>query len=158
MTLQKLRGFREEDYALNHPGGRLGRRLTLRVRDVMRSGENDIPVVGPDMPLTDVLREITEKCLGATCVADREGKMVGLITDHDLRKALERFGSAALERRAVEVMNINPAIVLYPDQLAFEALRRMEDRPRPISVAPVVDAERRCVGMVRVHDLVRAGL
>ena len=158
MTLQKLRGFREEDYALNHPGGRLGRRLTLRVQDVMRSGENDIPIVGPDMPLNDVLREITEKCLGATCVADQDGRMVGLITDHDLRKALERFGSAALERRAVDVMNINPAIVLHPDQLAFEALRRMEDRPRPISVAPVVDAERRCVGMVRVHDLVRAGL
>ena len=158
MTLQKLRGFREEDYALNHPGGRLGRRLTLRVQDVMRSGEHDIPIVGPDMPLNDVLREITEKCLGATCVADQEGRMVGLITDHDLRKALERFGSAALERRAVDVMNINPAIVLHPDQLAFEALRHMEDRPRPISVAPVVDAERRCVGMVRVHDLVRAGL
>lgn len=158
MTLQKLRGFREEDYALNHPGGRLGRRLTLRVRDVMRAGERDLPMVTPEMALNLVMREITEKCLGATCVTDEEGRMVGLITDHDLRKALERYGPAALDRTAVDVMNINPAIVLHPDQLAYEALRRMEDRPRPISVAPVADGERRCVGMVRVHDLVRAGL
>jgi len=158
MTLQKLRGFREEDYALNHPGGRLGRRLTLRVSDVMRSGERDLPVVGPNEPWNSVLREITEKCLGATCVADDEGKMVGLITDHDLRRAMEHYGSSALDRAAVDVMNIDPAIVLHPDQLAYDALRRMEDRPRPISVAPVVDGERRCVGMLRVHDLVRAGL
>ena len=158
MTLQKLRGFRAEDYALNHPGGRLGRRLTLRVCDVMRTGDKDMPIVGPDMPWNAVLREITEKCLGATCVADEDGRLVGLITDHDLRKALERYGPAALNRTAVEVMNIDPAVVLHPDQLAYEALRRMEDRPRPISVAPVADVDRRCVGMLRVHDLVRAGL
>ncbi len=158
MTLQKLRGFREEDYALNHPGGRLGRRLTLRVRDVMLSGDRDLPIVGLSAHWDTVLHEITEKCLGATCVVDEEGKMAGLITDHDLRKAMERYGASALERTAVDVMNINPAVVLDPDLLAYEALRRMEDRPRPISVAPVSDADRRCVGMLRVHDLVRAGL
>ncbi|HLJ56662.1 MAG TPA: KpsF/GutQ family sugar-phosphate isomerase, partial [Chthonomonadaceae bacterium] len=157
MTLQKLRGFREEDYALNHPGGRLGRRLTLRVRDVMRCGERDMPVVAPDLRMNGVMREITEKCLGATCVADASMRMVGLITDHDLRKALERHGPAALALTAADVMNSSPAIVLGPDQLAYEALRRMEERERPVSVAPVADDEGRCVGMLRVHDLVRAG-
>jgi arabinose-5-phosphate isomerase len=158
MTLQMRRGFREEDYALNHPGGRLGRRLTLRVQDIMRSGERELPKVSPATPWTDVLREISEKSLGATCVADETGKMVGIITDHDLRKALEQHGPAALQFTALQVMNASPAIVLEPNQLAYEALQRMEDRPRPISVAPVVDTNHRCVGMLRVHDLIRAGL
>jgi arabinose-5-phosphate isomerase len=158
MTLQMRRGFREEDYALNHPGGRLGRRLTLRVQDIMRSGDRELPRVSPATPWTDVLREISEKSLGATSVADEIGKMVGLITDHDLRKALEQHGPAALQFTASQVMNANPAIVLEPHQLAYEALQRMEDRARPISVAPVVDSDRRCVGMLRVHDLIRAGL
>jgi arabinose-5-phosphate isomerase len=158
MTLQKVRGFREEDYALNHPGGRLGRRLTLHVRDVMRSGDKDLPIVTPEATVMDVLSEISEKSLGATCVVDSSGGLIGLITDHDIRKAFQRHGSSALEYQAVDVMNINPAIILEPDQLAYEALRRMEDRPRPVSVAPVVDGDRRCVGMLRVHDLIRAGL
>jgi arabinose-5-phosphate isomerase len=158
MTLQKRRGFNEEDYALNHPGGRLGRRLTLRVRDVMRSGAKEVPLVAPSAEWMEVLREISEKSLGASCVVDADERIIGLITDHDIRKALERYGPLALDRTAADIMNINPAIVLDPDQLAYEALRRMEDRPRPISVAPVADHERRCVGMLRVHDLIRAGL
>ena len=158
MTLQKVRGFRQEDYALNHPGGRLGRRLTLRVRDVMQSRPNDLPTVLPETTCIMVLREISEKSVGATCVAGTDGRMLGLITDHDIRKALEQSGPQALERTAVDIMNTAPAVVLDPEQLAYEALRLMEDRPRPISVAPVLDSERRCVGMLRVHDLIRAGL
>jgi arabinose-5-phosphate isomerase len=158
MTLQKRRGFREEDYALNHPGGRLGRRLTLRVRDVMRSGESQMPLVSPAASLMEILSEISSKSLGATCVADDSCRMLGLITDHDVRTAVQQYGAAFLERTAADVMNVNPAIVLDPDQLAYEALRRMEDRPRPISVAPVLDAGRQCIGMLRVHDLIRAGL
>jgi len=158
MTLQKMRGFREEDYALNHPGGRLGRRLTIRVRDIMRSGTKELPSVTPDTGLVAILKEISEKSLGATCVADSGGPIAGFITDHDIRKALEQFGSSALDRNASAVLNPKPAIVLNPDQLAYEALRLMEDRERPISVAPVLDATRRCIGMLRVHDLIRAGL
>ncbi|HZO92071.1 MAG TPA: KpsF/GutQ family sugar-phosphate isomerase [Chthonomonadaceae bacterium] len=158
MTLQKRRGFRPEDYALNHPGGRLGRRLTLRVRDVMLSGPDALPLVRPEAPLMDVLCEISQKALGATCVAGTDGKLLGLITDFDVRRAFQRFGSDSFACTAEAIMTRRPAVVLHPDQLAYEALRRMEDRPRPISVAPVVDTEERCVGMVRVHDLVRAGL
>jgi arabinose-5-phosphate isomerase len=158
MTLQKRRGFREEDYALNHPGGRLGRRLTLHVRDVMRSGETELPAVSPNASLMEVLSEISSKSLGATCVVDDGRRMLGLITDHDVRKAVQHYGAAFLDRTAADIMNVNPAIVLEPDQLAYEALRRMEDRPRPISVAPVLAADRHCIGMLRVHDLIRAGL
>jgi arabinose-5-phosphate isomerase len=157
MTLQKKRGFREEDYALNHPGGRLGRRLTLRVKDVMRSG-SEVPIVRAETSLMEVLYEISEKSLGATCVADAGNRLIGLITDHDVRKAFQQYGPRTLERAAQEIMTQHPAVLLFPDQLAYEALRMMEDRPRPLSVAPVIDEERRCLGMARVHDFVRAGL
>lgn len=158
MTLQKLRGFREEDYAINHPGGRLGRRLTLRVRDVMRAAAGEIPIVAPETLWMEVLKEISEKSLGAAAVASSEGKMVGLITDHDVRRALEKHGTSAMGLTAEAFMNRQPSVLLAAEQLAYEALQRMEDRPRPISVAPVVDSVGACIGMVRVHDLVRAGL
>lgn len=158
MTLQKRRGFGPEDYALNHPGGRLGRRLTLRVSDVMRAGDSELPIVTVDTSLMDILCEISEKSLGATCVADEQNLLVGLITDHDVRKAFQKYGPQAMECTAHQIMTRNPALVLRPDQLAYEALRMMEDRPRPLSVAPVVDSVNHCVGMARVHDIVRAGL
>lgn len=158
MTLEKRRGLREEEYALNHPGGRLGRRLTLRVRDLMASGAEALPVVAREAPMMDVLCEMSEKGLGATCVADEAGRLIGIITDGDLRRAAQRYGADTFSHTAETLMTQNPSVVLSPDQLAYEALRLMEDRPRQISVAPVVDAEARCLGMVRVHDLIRAGL
>ena len=158
MTLQKRRGFRAEDYARNHPGGRLGRRLTLCVRDVMISGPNTLPLIGVESPLMDVLCEISAKMLGATCVADEAGHLLGIITDADARRAIQKHGATAFEQSAETVMNRTPAVVLHPDQLAYEALRLMEDRPRPISVAPVVGVDGICLGMLRVHDLLRAGL
>ncbi|HZT41955.1 MAG TPA: KpsF/GutQ family sugar-phosphate isomerase [Chthonomonadaceae bacterium] len=163
MTLQKRRGFRPEDYARNHPGGRLGRRLTLRVCDVMPGGPKALPRVAPGTALMDVLCEITDKSLGATCVVDEDGSLLGIITDYDVRLTLQRLGeegrlSEAFAQTAEAIMTRRPAVVLHPDQLAYEALRLMEDRPRVISVAPVVDADGRCLGMLRVHDLVQAGL
>ena len=158
MTLQKKRGFREEDYALNHPGGRLGRRLTMRVRDLMRSGSEFLPIVAPTSPLMEVLSEISAKGAGATCVADETGVFVGLITDYDVRKAFQQYGSNALEKQAQEIMTANPALTLNRDQLAYEAMRLMEERPRPLTVAPVIGIDRQCQGMIRIHDFVRAGL
>jgi arabinose-5-phosphate isomerase len=158
MTLQKRRGFREEDYAMNHPGGRLGRRLTLHVRDVMPAGPDSLPRVPPNASLLDVLCEISEKGLGATCVTDDAGNLLGLITDGDLRRLMQRHGADSFRQTAEAIMTRQPAVVLRPDQLAFEALRLMEDRPRQLMVAPVLDADGRCLGIVRLHDIVRAGL
>ena len=155
MTLQKRRGFREEDYALNHPGGRLGRRLTLRVRDVMPAGEDHLPQVYPETPFMDVVYEISAKHVGATCVTDAEGRLLGLIAESDVRNALQQHQTEVFHLTAADMMNPHPALVLLPDQLAYEALRLMEDRPRALSVAPVVDAAGLCVGMLRIHDLVR---
>lgn len=153
MTLQKRRGFREEDYALNHPGGRLGRRLTLRVRDIMPA--DDLPRVRPDSPFMDVVCEISARHVGATCVTDAAGGLLGLIAESDLRNALQQHQAGAFHLTAADMMNPRPALVLNPDQLAYEALRLMEDRPRALSVAPVVDASGLCIGMLRIHDLVR---
>lgn len=158
MTLQKRRGFRAEDYARNHPGGRLGRRLTLRVRDVMPGGPDALPAVSLTTHLMDVLREISAKAMGAACVTSSEGELLGIITDNDIRRGIQRAGADVLSCIAEEIMNSSPAVVIHPDQLAFEALRCMEDRPRPVSVAPVVDDNHVCLGMLRVHDLLRAGL
>jgi arabinose-5-phosphate isomerase len=155
MTLQKRRGFSPDDYAANHPGGRLGRRLTIRVRDLMGMG-SDVPLVHPGTMIMDILTEITAKGWGAACVTDSGGRLMGFITDFDLRKCWQEHGAAGFSKTADEIMVTSPAVLLSPDQLAFEALQMMEDRPRPVSVAPVVDSDGRCCGIVRVHDIVRA--
>jgi arabinose-5-phosphate isomerase len=155
MTLQKRRGFREEDYALNHPGGRLGRRLTLRVRDVMPIGEDAVPRVRPDTSFMDVVSEITARHVGATCVTDTAGNLLGLIAESDFRNAVQTHQENVFRLTAADMMNPRPALVLSPDQLAYEALRLMEDRPRALSVAPVVNASGVYVGMLRIHDLIR---
>ena len=155
MTLQKRRGFREEDYALNHPGGRLGRRLTLRIRDVMPAAEDALPRVQIETPFMDVVCEISTKHVGATCVTDSNGSLLGLIAESDVRNALQQHQNGVFLLTAADMMNRRPALVLHPDQLAYEALRLMEDRPRALSVAPVVDALGVCIGMIRIHDLVR---
>ena len=158
MTLQKKRGFSTEDYAKNHPGGRLGRRLTLRVRDVMPAEPDAVPMVSPEATLTEVLAEINAKYVGATCVVDTEQRLLGIITDFDFRKAMQTSGTAAFSLTAAEMMNPAPAVVLSPDELAYAAMQRMESRPRPLSVAPVMDGNRHCVGMVHLHFFIRAGL
>ena len=158
MSLQKRRNFQPADYALNHPGGRLGRRLTLRVSDIMRQGEQSLPVVAPSASFRDVLCEITIKHVGATCIVDGERRLLGLIAESEVRHALQKQGEEAFSLVAEHLMNPNPQIVLRPDQLAYEALQAMESRARPISVAPVVDDERRVIGMVHVHDFLQARL
>lgn len=158
MTLQKMRGFGPEDYALNHPGGRLGRRLTLRVRDVMAYSPDGPPSVSIKTSLMDTLCEMSQKGLGITGVATEDGELIGIITDGDLRRAVQKYGSATFTLNAEELMTANPAVVLNPDQLAFEALQLLEDRPRQLMCAPVVEENGRYVGVVRIHDIIRAGL
>ncbi len=158
MTLQKKRNFRAEDYALNHPGGRLGRRLTLRVSDIMRHGEEGRPVVSPTATFQEVLCEITGKHLGATGVADARGSLAGIITEYDFRSTIQNHGKESFALTAESMMNTCPALVLRPDQLAFEAMQAMKDRPHALSIAPVVDANECYIGMIHITDLVRAGL
>lgn len=155
--LMTLKEFTVEDFALNHPGGRLGKRLTLRVADLMHDGEQN-PTIPPDTRFVEVLDAITRGGLGAANVVDGDGRLLGLVTDGDVRRALQNGPLAELETvEARDVMTAKPTVVA-PDTLAYDALRRMEDRPSQIAVLPVVSNGGRCVGLLRLHDIVQAGL
>jgi arabinose-5-phosphate isomerase len=156
LTTMDVKGVTREAFAANHPSGRLGRRLTLRVRDVAHVGERR-PALSPEAPLLDALQAITEGGLGAVSIVDSDDMLLGIITDGDVRRALQRHGvSSFVDLRAAEIMTREP-VVVASDAMAYEALRLMEDRPSQIAVLPVVE-EGRCVGLVRLHDLVRIGL
>jgi arabinose-5-phosphate isomerase len=157
MTVMKVKGLTSDDFAVNHPAGRLGKRLTLRVGDLMhRDREN--PTIAAGSSWVDVVRAISKGGLGAVCVVDDEGRLAGIITDGDLRRAIEQTSHESLAKLTCDEFMTAKPVVATPDLLAFDALRLMEDRPSQISVLPVVDQDERCVGLIRVHDIVRSGL
>jgi arabinose-5-phosphate isomerase len=148
MALLERRGFTVEDFAELHPGGRLGRKL-MRVADVMRGGE-EIPRVTEDTPMKDVLFEMTRKRLGITTVDDAAGRLVGVISDGDLRRQMERFGYTLLDHRAGECMTREPVRV-GRRELATKALDLMEQRR--ITSLLVVGEDGRTEGVLHLHDL-----
>lgn len=157
MTVMKVKGLTTDDFAVNHPAGRLGKRLTLRVSDLMHSnGEN--PTIAAGSSWVDVVRAISKGGLGAVCVVDAEGHLAGIITDGDLRRAIESTSHESLAKLTCDNFMTRQPTVATPQLLAFDALRLMEDRPSQISVLPVVDQNGICVGLIRVHDIVRSGL
>jgi arabinose-5-phosphate isomerase len=153
VALLKLRGFTAEDFALSHPSGSLGKRLILRVTDVMRTG-SDMPAVAPDVKLTDGLMEMTQKGLGMTAVIDDQHRIVGIFTDGDLRRALDA-GVDVHKTTMDEVMHAECTTV-SADVLAAEAVHVMEENK--ITALLVIDSDRRLVGALNVHDLFRAGI
>jgi len=155
----RLRKFTREDYALFHPGGTLGRRLLLTAADVMRSGDL-LAVVNECTAVRDVLFAITKANAGAACVVSGDGKLVGIITDGDVRRLLLK-GDHVLSLPAAVAMTREPA-TMHVDQLAAEALRimdlRAQSRGTKIGEIPVLDDDGRPVGMVMLKDLIRAGI
>jgi arabinose-5-phosphate isomerase len=152
VALLRARGFTEDDFARSHPAGTLGRRL-IHVGDVMRTGEY-VPMVREDTTLADGLMEVTKKGLGMTAIADGERRLLGVFTDGDLRRALDR--AADLHRTCMrEVMSRLPKTV-QPNTLAAEAVHLMETHR--ITSLIVVDASDTIVGALNVHDLLRAGV
>ena len=151
VALLDARGFREEDFARSHPGGALGRRLLTHVRDVMRSGDA-IPMVTAGVPLSAALLEITQKGMGMTAIVDDAGHPVGVFTDGDLRRMLDKvqdFTKVTIR----DVMHANPHTV-HPEQLAVDAVAIMEEFR--INQMLVVDADGKLVGALHIHDLTRA--
>ncbi|HEV2322670.1 MAG TPA: KpsF/GutQ family sugar-phosphate isomerase [Terracidiphilus sp.] len=141
------KGFRAEDFAELHPGGKLGKRLA-KVRDLMHSAE-DIPVVAPHTPMSDVIYEMSSKKLGITTVQEN-GRLRGVISDGDLRRLLEREGGAAMSKTAGEAMNAEPKTI-GADELAAKALAILEERK--ITSLIVIGANERVQGVVHLHDL-----
>jgi arabinose-5-phosphate isomerase len=157
MTVMKVKGLTSDDFAVNHPAGRLGKRLTLRVGDLMhRAGEN--PTIASGSSWVEAVRAISKGGLGAVCVVEEDGRLAGIITDGDLRRAIEQTNHDSLANLACDDFMTRKPVVATPELLAFDALRLMEDRPSQISVLPVVDQDQKCVGLLRLHDVVRSGL
>ena len=153
VVVAERRRFKERDFALLHPGGQLGRRLLLRVRDLMRT-KGDNPIVRQTARVQDVLLAITKARAGCASVVDARGRLVGIFTDGDLRRHL-KAGMNLAERRVGEIMTRHPKAI-GPDRLAAEALRVLQDHK--IDELVVLDGGRKPVGLLDVQDLLKAGL
>ncbi|MDJ0738287.1 MAG: KpsF/GutQ family sugar-phosphate isomerase [Gammaproteobacteria bacterium] len=153
IALLEARGFTAEDFALSHPGGSLGRRLLLHVHDIMHKGAQ-IPAVDHGASLRDALMEMTAKGLGMTAVTDDDGRAIGVFTDGDLRRCIDR-GLDVRDARVGEVMTPGGKHIA-PERLAVDAVNLMEENK--INALLVIDADRRLCGALNMHDLLRAGV
>lgn len=153
IALLEARGFTAEDFAFSHPGGALGRKLLLRVADVMHSGD-DIPRVVPDTPMLDALMVMSEKGFGMTTVMNPEGDLLGIFTDGDLRRSIDK-GVDIRTAKVGELMNTQPKM-LRENTLAAEALALMEQAK--INVLLITNEQKALVGVVKINDLLRAGI
>ncbi|MBI4843286.1 MAG: KpsF/GutQ family sugar-phosphate isomerase [Nitrospirae bacterium] len=154
VTLLSKKGFTEEDFAFCHPGGNIGRRLLTTVEDLMHSGK-DVPVVNIDTSMKAAILEISSKRLGITTVSDAEGMFKGVISDGDLRRGLEKWGEGFINLKAGDVMSINPKTITR-DALATTAVAIMEKNS--ITSLVVIDGEGKAVGIIHLHDLLKAGI
>ena len=150
VALLERKGFTASDFKLFHPGGKLGRQLA-RVEDLMHR-EQEVPLIGPDAPMQDVLLVMTSKHFGCVGIAAPDGPLMGIITDGDLRR---HMSPDLMHKRAGEIMTRNP-VTISPDKMASETLALMNGRQ--ITALFVVDGEGRPVGVVHIHDFLRAGV
>jgi len=152
VALLQARGFTSEDFALSHPGGALGRKLLLRVADIMHSGD-ELPITPRDASLRDALLEITRKNLGMTVICEDNGNIAGIFTDGDLRRVFD-MGIDLNQARIADLMTAG-GIRVTPNTLAVEALNLMQSR----HITSVLVAEQnRLLGVVHMHDMLRAGV
>lgn len=157
IALMMHKNFSLLEYAMNHPAGKIGRRLTLRVRDLMLKGQ-DIPLCAPTDKLVDTLVELSNKRCGCVLIVDQQKALLGIFTDGDLRRSLQKLGSKALDATMLDVMT-KTARFIKSDEMASQALSMMEaDQKHPITVLPVIDADLKVVGLIKMHDIVQSGL
>ncbi len=153
VALLESRGFSRDDFALSHPGGSLGRRLIMRVSDLMHQND-DLPRVMPDTRVSDALLEMTEKKLGMTAVIDGNDRVIGIFTDGDLRRMLEK--KRDVHRSVVAEVMTSPCLTVDEDLLAAEAMQIMEQKK--INALLVTDKEKKLIGALNMHDLLHAGI
>lgn len=156
IALMQKRNFKLEDYALNHPSGAIGKKLTLSVKDIMISGEG-VPLCSPKHKLGEVLFELTYKKCGALIITNEEKELQGIFTDGDLRRALQTHGSNVLDVPMENLMT-NSAIFIHSQTLAWDAMKQMQHNPNKwVMVTPVVE-EGKVVGILRMHDIIQSGI
>ncbi len=154
VALLEARGFTSDDFARSHPAGALGKRLLLHVKHLMHTGE-ELPKVSPDTPMNKVLYEISNKRLGMTTIVDQNDKLLGIFTDGDLRRLIDKQQGFDVNLSVSEVMTKNPSTISQ-EARAVEALEKMNEKK--ISQFVVVDSENKVIGVISMHDLIQAGV
>ncbi len=153
VTLMQTKGITAEHFAVNHPAGKLGKRLALKIADLMHTGDRN-PIARPDTRWAQIIDAISKGNLGAISVVDPEDRLLGIITDGDLRRLGQKFTAGQFEGlTAAQIMTPRP-VVAHPHMLAYEALQLMEKRSAQITVLPVVDEATRVVGLIHIHDII----
>lgn len=152
ISLLEARGFTADDFARSHPGGRLGKRLLVHVKDIMHAGA-DIPKVSPHADIRETILEITRQGLGMTAVVNEHDQLLGIFTDGDLRRSFEN--NEDLRHTPIEELMTRTSLTISPEALAVSALNAMQDKA--ITVLPVVQGDK-IVGIIHMHDLLRAGI
>lgn len=157
IALMRSAEFSLDQYALNHPSGSIGKRITLKVEDLMLKGDH-VPRATPETRIIDALHELSSKRAGCLLVVNRENQLQGIFTDGDLRRALQKHGDALLQKPLEEVMTPKGRTI-GPDVLAWEAMKTMESNQiNPIMVLPVVDKNCKVLGLLKMHDILQSGL
>ena len=151
----KYKNVTLEDFSRLHPLGQIGRNITVKVKDIMHTNEN-LPLIFADAPFKNAIIEITNKDLGCVCVVDKDNYLIGLITDGDVRRVLQNSDDLR-ELKVLTVMTKNP-ITIKPESFLGEALKVMENRTSEINVLPVIDENKKLVGLIRLHDIIRTGV
>ncbi len=153
VALLEARGFTPEDFARSHPGGRLGKRLLVHVKDIMHSGD-DTPLCSPETSMRNAILQMTGKKLGATLVVDEHKTLIGIFTDGDLRRCFE----SGMEMKSINIGEVVHKNCIYtqPDELAINVVNLMQEKE--ITVLPVVDNQSKVIGIIHMHDLLKAGI
>jgi arabinose-5-phosphate isomerase len=156
VALMRAKGFSLDAYAKNHPAGRIGKRISLKVGDLMLK-DDKLPLCGPQDKLVDILVELSQKQCGCILIVDTNQRLLGIFTDGDLRRALQKHKESVLQETMDKLMNPTPRY-LKNEALAWDAVKFMEeDHKKPITVLPILDGEK-VIGLIRMHDIVQSGL
>lgn len=156
IALMRMKNFSLDDYALNHPSGRIGKRITLKVKDLMLTGDQ-IPTCKPEDKLVDTLVELSNKRCGCVLITNQDKKLEGIFTDGDLRRALITHGPQVLNLPMGQLMT-HSAKWIEPSKLAYDAMKLMEVNPKsPITTLPVLE-DRKVLGLIKMHDIIQSGL
>ncbi len=157
ISLMEIKQFSKDQFAMNHPSGRIGRRLITKVKDLMLKGDA-IPTCKLEDKLADTLVELSNKRCGCILVLDEDRRLLGIFTDGDLRRTLQKLGAYALEAKMKEVMGNTPKTT-SSEELAWTALQKMEENQQhPITVLAVIDASEKVVGIIKMHDILQSGI
>lgn len=157
VALMQAKNFSLDEYANNHPAGRIGKRITLKVSDLMLK-ENAVPMCSVNDRVVDTLVELSDKKCGCVLIVDETKRLLGIFTDGDLRRALQTQGAKALDSLVSELMSISPKSI-SSTELAWKAVEEMEkDQKKPVSVLPVLDTQKKVIGIIKMHDIVQSGI